>query len=232
MCGCKAHGDNDEFCRCGCPEHNNRVKVDGNNMVHITDARYQVMKQAEETLQNPDLITISRVEYDAFRAAYQRAEGVIAPPKETQTVSFDVKLEPGAMEALGFTVRDEGAPGAGGGRAAEIKDRVREITHWWTSHAVNVIERTAPKAAQYGAADLDLMGQAMESQYAEAIKWMTPEERKTFGRYAACAFYALGKVARIQGALERGELPHSDSEFDLEVYAVMMTCIRQTGRWV
>lgn len=113
-----------------------------------------------------------------------------------------------------------------------IRERVDEISDWWLDKAKATIERTAPKAAEYGAADLDIMAQAMVALAGEKLADANEEERLTYGRYAACAFYAMGKAARIFGALERGVLPGPDSEFDLEVYSVMMARIRETGRWV
>jgi hypothetical protein len=117
-------------------------------------------------------------------------------------------------------------------REQEIQRRVEEISGWWQEHAAAVIDRTAPKAAEYGAADLDLMGVAMQQLFQDKIAGMTQDEKDQFGRYAACAFYLNGKIARIFGALERGVLPNPDSEFDTEVYAVMLTRIREFGRWV
>jgi hypothetical protein len=114
----------------------------------------------------------------------------------------------------------------------EFEERVGEIADWWGRHAAVTISRTTPKAIQYGASDLDLMGQAMVGMMGDRLDGATDEEKAQYGRYAATAFYALGKVARIFGALEQGVLPHPDSEFDLEVYSVMMTRIRDTGRWV
>ena len=133
----------------------------------------------------------------------------------------------------GFRPED---PSIDGGTKSEATEdtfdaRVEAISDWWTSHVAAVIEKTAPKAVEYGASDLDLMGQAMQASMPIPKNW-TQEEKSKFGRYAACAFYALGKVARIFGALEQGRLPNPDSEFDLEVYSIMMARIRETGRWV
>lgn len=117
-------------------------------------------------------------------------------------------------------------------RQAEIEANVVEISGWWAEHSDGAIQRTAPKAAEYGAADLDIMASAMIALAGEKLKGASEEERMQYGRYAACAFYAMGKAARIFGALERGVLPNPDSEFDLEVYSVMMARIREFGKWV
>lgn len=114
-----------------------------------------------------------------------------------------------------------------------IDGQVDKISEWWKRHADWVIDRTAPKAVEYGAADLDIMGHAMLELIPEPPEGgMTAEERAELGRYAACMFYALGKVARMFGAIKDGRMPNADCEFDLEVYAVMMARIRETGRWV
>ncbi|HXJ63681.1 MAG TPA: hypothetical protein VNN79_07990 [Actinomycetota bacterium] len=117
-------------------------------------------------------------------------------------------------------------------RDEQIQERVSEISEWWFKHANDAVMRTAPKAAEYGAADLDIMAVAMVALAGEKLDGADEAERMAYGRFAACAFYAMGKAARIFGALERGVLPGPDSEFDLEVYSVMMARIRETGRWV
>lgn len=117
-------------------------------------------------------------------------------------------------------------------RQAEIEATVEDISDWWRDHADVNIRKTAPKAAEYGAADLDIMATAMVALAGDKLDGATDDEKMQYGRYAACAFYALGKAARIFGALERGVLPNPDSEFDLEIYSVMMARVRETGRWV
>ena len=116
------------------------------------------------------------------------------------------------------------------GRRADIENEAAEIADWWTKRTQATIDQTVPKAVQYGAADLEIMGAAMQALL--PIDGADADEKAMMGRYAAVSFYMLGKVARIFGALEQGKLPNPDSEFDLEVYAVMAARIRETGRWV
>lgn len=118
------------------------------------------------------------------------------------------------------------------GRQAEIEQQMGDIASWWEKRDQLKRDQTVPKAIEYGAADLDVMATAMVALAGEKLAGASDEEKMQWGRYAACAFYALGKAARIFGALERGTLPNADSEFDLGVYSDMMGRIRETGRWV
>lgn len=102
----------------------------------------------------------------------------------------------------------------------------KELTKWWLSKAEEEIVRTIPKSLEYGSADLNVMGSAMLH--------LIPKERRSqqLGLEMAIAFYALGKVARLFGAYERGELPSEDTWFDLAIYTRMAMRVRETGRWV
>lgn len=102
------------------------------------------------------------------------------------------------------------------------------MREWWEALNAAEIEKVVPKALEYGAADLKIMGAAM--QCLGRMRWdgMTEVE----GMELACAFYALGKVARMFGAFERGELPSIDQAHDLGVYCRMIQKIRETGEWI
>lgn len=113
----------------------------------------------------------------------------------------------------------------------DLDSAIARLEGWWADHAHNATKRTVPKAIEYGSSDIDLMGAAMASMMRGELAGATDAERLQFGRYAAISFYALGKIARIFGALEQGKLPHPDSEFDLEVYAIMLARVRETGGW-
>lgn len=102
----------------------------------------------------------------------------------------------------------------------------RELRDWWINQAEHEIGAVIPKAVEYGAADLEVMGTAMLALLPESKR----DRRK--GLEMAVGFYALGKVARLFGAYERGELPSDDCWHDLAVYCKMAQRIRQTGRWV
>lgn len=117
-------------------------------------------------------------------------------------------------------------------RQQEVESAVEEITAWWRGESEKMIARTAPKAVEYGAHDLEIMGVGLASLVHTQLSQATPEERSRYGQYAAVAFYLMGKVARMMSALEQGMLPKDDTEFDIAVYAFMAMRIRQTGRWV
>lgn len=117
------------------------------------------------------------------------------------------------------------------GRAQEIEATVESITKWWVAQAEEDARITAPKAAEYGAADLAIMGKAMESLFPN-LEAMPAEEREKVGLEMAVAFYALGKIARLFGAYQQGRLPGDDSWFDLTVYSLMARRIRSVGYWV
>lgn len=102
----------------------------------------------------------------------------------------------------------------------------QELTTWWYTQAQKEVGLVIDKAIEYGAADLKVMGKAMlcmmeggESQ---------PER---VGIELAIAFYALGKVARLFGAFERGAVPSDDCWQDLGIYCRMAQRVRESGGW-
>ena len=97
-----------------------------------------------------------------------------------------------------------------------------ELREWWLRRAQEEITATVPKAVEYSATDLEIMGAAMEQMGA------APAGR---GVEAAIAFYALGKLSRIVGRLAEGAEPSDDSWFDLGVYARMAQRVREVGEW-
>lgn len=118
------------------------------------------------------------------------------------------------------------------GRLQDQQAAMTELAGWWEQHADAAVGATVPKAVEYGAHDLDVMAAGMIALVADKLAGATDAEKMQWGRYAACAFYELGKVGRMFGALAEGKLPKEDTEFDLEVYSVMAARIRQTGKWV
>jgi hypothetical protein len=91
-----------------------------------------------------------------------------------------------------------------------------------TSH--EDLQKLLPKAREYGAADIRIMGFAMQ----ELLSLKTLE----LGEEAAIAFYLLGKIARLFGAYEKGEASSDDTWHDITVYSLMGRRIRENGgRW-
>ncbi len=111
---------------------------------------------------------------------------------------------------------------------ASVTETVRLL---WEDLNRAEINKVLPKAVEYGAADLDLMGHALglmlNSPRAREAKW-TPAELQEM----ASAFYALGKVARVFGAFAQGQVPSEDCWHDLGVYARMVQVIRRRGGWM
>lgn len=111
------------------------------------------------------------------------------------------------------------------GMTPEQVKRAEELSTWMAEFFGNAITRIVPKAIKYGSADLELMGKAMLQQAPQMDGTVAGEE-------LACWFYALGKVARLQGGyVQGGEAPDIDSWWDMLVYALMVHHIREFGEW-
>jgi hypothetical protein len=110
----------------------------------------------------------------------------------------------------------------------EKREKRQELKVWWFDQAQREVDGVVDKAVEYGAADLRVMGKAMECLVAGKGQEPKPER---YGIELAIAFYALGKVARLFGAYERGELPSDDCWADLGIYCRMAQHVRDRGRW-
>lgn len=96
---------------------------------------------------------------------------------------------------------------------------------WW----LGMVELLAPaiqeKARQYGTNSLVEVGRL----YARA------QGRDPIGQVEAieigCMMYAYGKMQRVVDAMQRGELPSTDTWHDLMVYSAMAQFARAHGRW-
>lgn len=89
-----------------------------------------------------------------------------------------------------------------------------ELKEWWLAAAEKEIKAASKKAEEYSSIDLELMGQALPGGLEHAI-----------------GFYALGKAARIAGALAEGQPVKEDSWRDLRTYAGMALRAREVGGW-
>jgi hypothetical protein len=103
-----------------------------------------------------------------------------------------------------------------------------ELAEWWRALSEKEIAQTIAKAQEYGGDDLAYMGAILQDAIRgpEVIREETSRAAET-----AVAFYALGKITRIIGALKEGRKPSDDSWLDLHVYAGMAIRIRETGGW-
>lgn len=99
----------------------------------------------------------------------------------------------------------------------------------WLDQAVSDINATMPKAREYGSAELQHLGEQIDSLYGHP---RVPEQGPVAAYEQAILFYVLGKVARWVAAARRGEPVSDDTLLDLTVYARMARLIRQTGGWV
>ena len=105
------------------------------------------------------------------------------------------------------------------------------VTALWRELNAAEIDKVMPKAIEYGAADLDIMGYVLgvtlNSERARARQWSPAELQEL-----ASAFYALGKVARAFGAYAEGRMPSDDCWHDLGVYARIVQVVRVRGGWM
>lgn len=104
------------------------------------------------------------------------------------------------------------------------QSRADELAEWWMNQAVKETANLVPKAISYGSVDLDLMGDALLLLRPD-LAGVVPKQE------LALAFYLMGKVSRIFGALEQGVAPSWDSWEDSSIYAKMALRVRQAGKW-
>lgn len=99
------------------------------------------------------------------------------------------------------------------------------LASWWRKQAETEIERTVPKAEEYGSTDLIRVGRIMaESAGRHGV---SDEEAAELGVF----FYIEGKLARWADAVTRGERVSDDTLFDIGIYVRMAQRIRATGGW-
>ena len=102
---------------------------------------------------------------------------------------------------------------------------MREVESWWMNQALHEAKVMVPRAAEYGAKDLELMGVGMHMMMPDVHPDVPHEE-------LAIAFYVLGKVARLIGAYEEGHVPKDDTWDDLAIYSRMAKYVREHGKWM
>lgn len=103
---------------------------------------------------------------------------------------------------------------------------VADLEAWLRNVFTTELPGTLDKAELYGAADLQVM--------ADAMGVMIPSIAGDNGLklQAAVAFYTLGKVARVIGALRDGRSPSEDTWYDTHIYGLMGLKVYQTGCWL
>lgn len=114
----------------------------------------------------------------------------------------------------------------------DLVNEAADIAEWWAKTALADAEKTVPKAVEYGAADLDVMGQFMVALICDKFIGADEKELMQVGREMATAFYLMGKLGRMVGAYQQGMRPSDDTLFDTSVYSMMLRRIRETGTWL
>lgn len=103
-------------------------------------------------------------------------------------------------------------------------DPEEQLRHWWFDKANAEVEVTVPKAIEYGSTDLLDIGLMLARTVRRTV---TEEEAAELGVF----FYLIGKIARWQSAIERGERPSDDTLLDIGIYVRMAQRIRDAGAW-
>lgn len=106
-----------------------------------------------------------------------------------------------------------------------LSRRVGELEQWWLAMAGEEIERTVPKAIEYGSTDLAEIGRQMLAAGLHEGNHETPTEE--LGVY----FYMVGKMARWTDAIRTGRRVSDDTLFDLGIYVRMVQRVRAVGEW-
>lgn len=101
-----------------------------------------------------------------------------------------------------------------------------ELEGWWAKLAQADMEVAVPKAIEYSATDLDMLGRWM----ADLLGIELPDQ-PGIEVELACMFYLFGKIARALGAYRDGRRPSDDTIRDARIYLIMLTRARETGGW-
>lgn len=115
-----------------------------------------------------------------------------------------------------------GAPVGMQPAAEQPELRTLPLDDWWLATAEDEIERTVPKVREYGATDLIDIGLMLARTMGRTVDI---EEATELGIF----FYLIGKIARWQSAIERGDRPSDDTLFDIGVYIRMAQRTRYAG---
>ena len=101
----------------------------------------------------------------------------------------------------------------------------KALRQWWADTAALDAEKVVPKAVEYGAGDLEEIGQTM----AKVAKMgdLSEAQATELGIY----YYVVGKMARWTSAIERGDQVSDDTLLDLTTYLMMARRTRDVGGW-
>lgn len=118
-----------------------------------------------------------------------------------------------------------------GGYTVDQAREDQELQDWWERLAKSDIVNMLPKARERGGNDLYEVGRALGA----IAEWQgspnSEEEARAELVELGIWFYVIGKMARVQAALERGEVPDEDTTKDLRIYMMMIERVRSVGNW-
>lgn len=98
---------------------------------------------------------------------------------------------------------------------------------WWMDDSHDLAFGCVTKAAEYGSGDLRDIGRRFWRLANRHVhEPLTDIEAAEIG----CYFYLVGKIARVDSALQRGDWASDDTWLDIEVYAKMVRAAR-AGVW-
>lgn len=117
-------------------------------------------------------------------------------------------------------------------RRDDLEAQYQEIEKWWRAVTDVDIDDTLPKALEYGAGDLDHMGQGLLMLQGDVWEGGDEKERRAVGQELAILFYISGKVSRALAAAQQGRRMSDDTIRDIRVYSVMLQRVRDTGKWI
>lgn len=100
----------------------------------------------------------------------------------------------------------------------------RDLYDWWVEKAKDEAEAVVPKAVEYGADDLVVIGRELALLMGREVD---DEEATELGIY----FYELGKMARWRSAIREGRRVSDDTLHDVGVYIRMAQRNREVGGW-
>lgn len=102
---------------------------------------------------------------------------------------------------------------------------IEDLKEWWAREARDEIDKMAPKAAEYGAYDLELIGEILGEMLGR--DGLSRADKTELG----IAFYVVGKTARVISAWRDGAKPSDDTWVDLSIYSRMALRTRAKGGW-
>lgn len=115
-------------------------------------------------------------------------------------------------------------------KTLQVKD-LGELADWWRVLAEQDIARTLPKAEEYSAYDLELIGRATVEMYPTSPWELRSDADPAVYAEIGCWWYLLGKIGRAIGAIREGGMPSNDTVQDARIYATMIARIRDCGGW-